>query len=275
MESRIDYIKYSEFPEYLVQDIAFRLGSFSTAIILIDSRGPHLIGSGTFIRVGQHRGVLTADHVTDIIPESAQLGFTLTTAEHYYAVDGTQIRPVTIARGDDAELGPDLSFIILSDSVADTVEAYKVFYSIEKRRDKLLSEKPDDEDYPLFLFGFPQECMKIENPETGFPVVLNFWGYAFATSVHERKSIGGHDLIDVGVDYSQQSDTQQDFSGISGGGLWKITSFKNEQGKLSPTEFILSGVTFYQTEIRDRFRTIRCNGTRTIYEGLNQETISS
>src|SRR3972149_6597897 len=97
-------IPISELPEPLLAQITAVLHSFSTALIKIfrNARGReegNLIGSGTFVSVGNIYGVLTAHHVTELLERNDLLGLILVPEDHRNVIPVEHISMVKIARG--------------------------------------------------------------------------------------------------------------------------------------------------------------------------------
>lgn len=60
----------------------------------------------------------------------------------------------------------------------------------------------------------------------------------------------------------------KNFGGISGGGLWQILLKDSSVDKFEPTCYILSGLAFYQSELKANKRLIRCHGRQSIYKNV-------
>jgi hypothetical protein len=55
---------------------------------------------------------------------------------------------------------------------------------------------------------------------------------------------------------------------VSGGGLWQVLLRKSQEGKLEVSDYILSGVAFYQSPLMEGSRSIRCHGRQSIYKNV-------
>ncbi len=260
----------SEMPDSLLAHAAQRTGWYSTTVIKVnppDVPPEEVIqaGSGTFVRIGEVFGILTAHHVAELFDGSWHLGIVLTTEAHRHAIMPELFDVMHIARGDIDSDGPDISFIRIYPPHIGVIRAHKTFYNLEAYRKAMLTEPPPTETGAWFMWGVPSEKSSWDEPEGGFEGVAFFLSICGATAVEQEFSRGEFDYLDMAVEYTPSSDVVRDFRGYSGGGIWHALLAQGADGGIDDYEYILSGVTFYQSAIEDDFRTIRCHGPNSIY----------
>jgi hypothetical protein len=74
-------------------------------------------------------------------------------------------------------------------------------------------------------------------------------------------------LCDVGVDYSADDDLPKSFGGLSGGGLWHLAVREHQEtGKLVHDSPMFAGVVFYQEQISETRKILRCHLTNSVYK---------
>ena len=268
-------MKLGEMPGYLKEDIGRRLHWYSTPLIEAppetrEEIEPRQLGSGTFISLEGTHGILTAQHVSKRLPEKGYLGLMLEKGkEGRFRINVEELRILDIATPVEESQGPDLSFIRLPDTYVGEIEAReKLFYQLSQHRDAVLDHPFDLDIGAWWVCGVPHEKTEAEESQAGFPGLLHFQSVCFAGGPIRDWSRGGYDYIDFEVDYAGDTDPFGSFSGYSGGGLWQVPIRELEGGTLEPKKVILSGVAFYQTDIKDQKRSIRCHGRRSVYRNV-------
>lgn len=260
----------SEMPDALLAHASQRTGWYSTTLIKVrpPTHPPEeaiQAGSGTFVRIGEIFGVLTAHHVAELFDGSWHLGIVLVPEVHRHSIRPELLDVVHIARGEEGADGPDLSFIRIYPPHIGTIRAYKSFYDLNAFRQSLLKNPPPSSTGAWFIWGVPKEKTSWEQPEGGFDAVTSFYSICGATAVENEFKREGFDYVDVAVEYTGASEVVRDYRGYSGGGLWHALLAEAADGGIDDYEYILSGVTFYQSAIENDFRTIRCHGLQSIY----------
>jgi hypothetical protein len=261
----------SEMPDALLAHASQRTGWYSTTLIKVSPPNDPLeeviqAGSGTLVRLGEVFGVLTAHHVAELFDGSWHLGLVLRPETHRHAIMPELFDVVPIARGEFDSEGPDISFIRIYPPHVGVIRAYKSFYNLEAYRNAMLSNPPAPETGAWFIWGVPSEKTSWDEPEGGFQGVIFFQGDCGATAVDKQFSVGEFDYLDMAVEYTQTADIVRSFKGYSGGGIWHALLAQDADGGIDDYEYILSGVTFYQSAIEDNFRTIRGHGPNSIYD---------
>jgi hypothetical protein len=273
-------ISISQIPESLYKRTSDVVNSFSTGLIQIAHRNQGqvnatLMGSGTFVSIQGSYGILTAHHVTELLENGDSLGLILIPNAHRIIIDFQYFQVIKIVRGSVESEGPDLSFISLPVSKASEIKPYKTFYNLSADREMMLKDPPDVRDGIWYICGIPNERTSDAGPELGFEEVISFEGICGATGVDREYSYGGYDYIEVGVEYAQGLDVPHTFGGVSGGGLWQVPFRKLPDGTFEPVNYYLSGVIFYQSDLIDGKRFIRCHGRKSIYFNAYEKIINA
>ncbi len=269
----------SEMPDSLLAHASQRIGWYSTILLKVrpPTDPPEQViqaGSGTFVRLGDVFGILTAHHVAELFDGSWHLGLLLTEEAHRHAIMPQLFDVVPIARGAVGAEGPDISFIRIYDPHIGVIRAHKSFYNLEAFRQPMLENPPPTETGAWFMWGVPEEKSSWDEPQGGFEGVAFFHSICGATAVEQEFVREDFDYLDMAVEYTPTADVIRDFRGYSGGGMWHALLAEAADGGIDDYEYILSGVTFYQSAIEDDFRTIRCHGPNSIYD-IAYEAIQS
>lgn len=271
MLNQDDFLKITDLPTKVLEEVTQVIHSYSTGLVKIsvdqnDNEIANLIGSGTFIVAGNVAGILTADHVVNMLGDSVSLGLTLREQEHKYEVKAIYLDIRRIARGVDESEGPDLAFIALPSSKLGAIRATKSFYNIERNRDRMLTAPPEFDLGIWALFGVPDIHTTNEPSKRGFGALKGFHGLCGFGFVRGSYSVGNYDFLDFKVKYDSSPSIPNTFGGVSGGGVWQIPLLRTPNGKIEPKEYILSGVAFYQSKRSGLFRDIKCHARQSIYD---------
>ena len=93
---------------------------------------PCLAGSGTLVKLGSIRAILTAAHVLSNLPRSGPVGLILysrnSTRVHQFDLNMETVRQIQIGKGPVDSDGPDLALAILPFPKVGSIEAVKSFY---------------------------------------------------------------------------------------------------------------------------------------------------
>jgi len=271
LNSTRKWIRVKDLPIELIAQISRVLHLYSTALIKITStplegEKASLIGSGTLISVDDVYGILTAQHVVDLIDKSCKLGMILIEGVHRFDVEEEHLLIIEIAKPKAQEYGPDLAFICLPISKVAEMKAYKSFLDLSVDREELLSATPDLHDGVWFLCGVPDEWTMPDQSEKGFEKISSFSGLCGAGGVTDEYDIEGYDYIDALIEYVDETTLPKSFGGISGGGLWQVILKESSDKKLEPDRYLFYGVPFYQSSIVERKRQIRCHSRNSVYQ---------
>ena len=260
-----------DLPRNLIADISQQLHWYSTGLIKIfqDNRNSeiaNLIGSGTFVYIEGVHGILTAQHVSALISDSCDIGLTLSASEQKHTIDSKYLKIIEVAKPLNPSEGPDISFIVLPPSDLGTIKAFKSFHNLTQKRKAILNKFPEISLGIWFICGIPDEATRIENSEKGFDYLKAFHGFCGAAGVARPTVRGDYDYLEVDVQCGESSEGPVSYGGVRGGGLWQITLIQDKNGAIQPKDYILSGLAFYQSDLKNEARFIRCHGRHSIYK---------
>lgn len=271
--SVMDALRLYELPRDLIEEISKDLSDFLIGFVRLHDTGSEehaeLGGSGTLVQIEETYGILTAHHVLEGLPKTADIGLILaTTFEaqlHRKTIKAEVLRRIEIARGANDSEGPDLGFLILPPAEVESLKAIKTFYNLSKRRDKILAKPASLDEGIWFLCGFAAELTSDEPPEAGYGTVKGFRGLIGAGGVTKEYILGDFDYFDFEARYGGIHEPPESFGGFSGGGLWQVPLIRDQNGRLRAKERIMSGVAFYETGRSDNRNIIRCHARRSVY----------
>jgi hypothetical protein len=270
-------LKISDLPNSIIEEISNIIHAFSAPLIKVslDRFGKEtisLIGSGTFITVGDAAGILTAEHVVKLLDDSSFLGpakflgLPIRRHEHRYVIEREYLRIHRIARGTVDSEGPDLAFIGIPSAELGTIKAVKSFYNLQQNRDRMLSSPPELTLGVWAICGWPDIQTRSEKPSQNFYDIKGFHSLCGFGGIGCIYVVGEYDYLDFDVEYDCSSDIPESFGGVSGGGIWQVPLVQMPNGEMKPQEYLLSGVAFYQTKKSGLHRSIKCHARKSVYE---------
>jgi len=228
-----------------------------------------LAGSGTLVDLNGTCGILTACHVLRHLSDK-DIGLVLPTQfeprRHALTVESKDVQRLKIAFGTNGADGPDLGVLVLPPPVVSWIKAWKSFYTLSLRRERMLHSPPGLDHGLWYLSGFAGELTDEMPPEGGYTKVKVFRGECASVPVEREFSSGEFDYLECEVGYGGQDEPPESLGGYSGAGLWQVPLKETPGGKLEPEAFLLSGVAFHQSERSNDRRIIRCHGRRSVYE---------
>jgi hypothetical protein len=263
----------TDIPKPVIERASRLIGKYSTSLIMGET-GPsgkasaQLIGSGTFVRVGDIWGIVTAQHVSERLRQAAGLGLILIEEEHSFWIERQFISILQLADSVVAGVEPDLAFIRLPSTEVSKIKTYKSFWNLTADRSKLLNNAPSLNAAPWFVCGVIGERTTTEPSTAGFEQVQAFRGQCGVGGANQEYEKDGYDYIDLDVDYDDTEDLPKSFGGISGGGAWQVILSGPTVERLEPESYLYRGVPIWQSELRDRHRTVTCHGRKSIYGSL-------
>ena len=269
MADAYDFIKLTNIPMNLFESVTQHIINYCIGMVRIDEdeRGEDavLIGSGTLTDFMGKKCILTAQHVIDALPKEGNIGFIISEKLHKYVLDARSLSMVKIGKGENDLIGPDLGIIVLPQTLIGDIKAYKSFYSIGKFRDRMLNSPLENDMGVWCISGIPDIETKVVDPRPGFDHVKAFLEFCGFGGIGNQYKYREYDYFDFEVQYSDRTDSPISFGGVSGGGLWQIILAEKENSELIMKEAILSGVAFYQTELSENKRIIKCHGRNSIF----------
>ncbi len=255
----------------LIEEIGHRIDLYSTALLRLktvadDPQDDRFIGSGTFVSVDGQFGVLTAQHVAAELTPPCALGLIIRHELQRFLIDCNHLTICEIASPDPISLQPDMAFIGIHPPDLGTIKATKLFLNISAERETVLNKLLPLNAAPWFIWGVAAEFNTKEPPEGGYQRIVGLHGACSATAATLEMRDGEHDYIDVAVEYDKGFDIPRTFGGYSGGGIWQVTIRESANEPPAPVDFFFSGVTIYQSEVKEQKRFLHCHGRRSIYE---------
>jgi hypothetical protein len=229
-------------------------------------------GSGTLVSIGDVRGILTASHVLENLPNRGQVGIVEFLAEtvHYRkrVIEMADAKKITIGGEACAPHGPDLGFLRLPRESVGWFTGLNSFYNLKKHRNDATEDNPPTPNFMHAVIGLVEERTKPlpeERPgerRKGFGAVFSD-GNIVST---DRKN--EFDLIEFSPKRYSDTVLPSDFEGTSGGALWRVF-FEIDQDQPKVVGSRLWGVPFHQSgPSNDGSRTITCHAISGVYGAL-------
>ncbi len=255
-----------------LEQISLPIQSWSVSLIGInhDQAGNQLMslcGSGTLIKINSIFGILTANHVLELLQENYEsLGLLLIEGRHCFNQPLQYFTLEKIAVPIIEDEGPDLGFIRTPIEIAREIMPYKGFFDLSSDREFLLNQPPVLNDGIWYVSGTPDEYTSRDISAKRPAIKLRpFCWVCEAIRIYKKEA---YDYIETEVYYNQGEKLPSSFGGISGGGLWQVLVEKKSEEELISKRYLFSGVVFYQSSISDDRRVIKCHGRESIYTKL-------
>ena len=268
--SNVEEILIGELPPALLKAIMSDLIMYSVGFVSL-GKTPYgtdaiLLGSGTLVKVGVTHAVLTAHHVLEVLPRIGRLSLILSQSSQPYTFNTQGLEYLKIDRGTKDSDGPDIGAVVLAPNIAASIQAKKVFYNLEIRRDRLLKTPPHLRDGVWFVNGFIDEETTTRRGIEGYDLIKGFYNLSAAGGPECAVSIGDHDYFSFPVSYASRSIAPKSFGGMSGGGLWQVPLTRDKNGNLCHESALLSGVVFYQECDSEGALGVKCHGRISVYQ---------
>jgi len=259
-------VRLRHVPPDLFDEATRIVASYSVALV----RDDRLIGSGTLVEIDGRRGILTAHHVASLInfrDATGSLGICIADFAHNFQIKSSFLTHYPIGIPKCEAYGPDLSFIEIPVSPElSEISAKKSFYSLTVRSVEKVKGAASNFGFWLAA-GCPDELVHGDEPTNDFSHVIAMPGIGACTGIERRRRKSGFDYFDVGVDYGGESESVNNFGGMSGGGVWRFDLIQGNEAN-SPIRLgkpYLCGVVLWQSGIKRRHRVLRAHGHNSIY----------
>jgi hypothetical protein len=143
----------------------------------------------------------------------------------------------------------------------------KSFVNLSQRRDRMLDNPPALDDGLWFVQGFLAYRTQDRGAMQGYRRVKEFRAQTSAGWAESAPGAEPYDYLAFPVSHGEGSAAPDDYRGTSGGGLWQVLgNLSASTGQLTATDYLLSGVAFYQDCIGGKPSAVRCHGRKSIYE---------
>lgn len=233
----------------------------------IDVSGdPTSLGSGTLIRFGRAKGILTCAHVLEANLARHESGILLFPAREN-AVQMMRVKRaelmdhVYFRGGPWNDIGPDLAFIRLPENVMSSIEGMASSVDGDQQIAQILAAPPEQSVIANVVFGVVAEhtgattAVHHRLSTTPFRALLTLGDIVNVREAHRLDLFRFRPL--------PSDDLPKSFAGTSGAGLWQL--YFGLDGQLIQSRLI--GVVFYEDEIDGRLQIIG-HGQRSIYQAL-------
>jgi hypothetical protein len=245
----------------LRQAIVERIGSSTVALFALlnspEGEVLKLAGTGTLFAKRNVRFILTATHVWErVLKTSERFGINLIeNIDHSFWIDPKTVAAQSLPNPTWGEWGPDLTLLRIPSEHLGSIDARKLFY--DPRIDGTAAFTLKDEHIRVWLLmGTPEARGHFQQSHA--TVEIN--GRFIPDAKYQERN--GLDYYDLTVDTSIVGPSQS-FGGVSGGGLWRVLLYYSPEGKINWVQS-LEGVAFYQGDLQNGHRTIRCHGPKSI-----------
>ena len=264
-----EYIKkpIKNLPDYFVNEIYERVRLYSVTMLMAKtSEDDDVIPcAGTLCHFKSVAGILTAGHVWQEAKEHNLL--LILTGRGPIQLKTKDIVPIVpdpkaIFPNTDAKI-PDIAFLQIDIENKRRIEANgKVFYSIEKRANQLSSYDDLSIGYWL-IFGNPDALINRDSHRAG--------SFIYGTDIEKCVEVGTWDYLIVNLNTPDNPKVPEDFSGVSGGGIWRIKWVYDTNDEVYKVldisnDCTFSGICFYQTGGKDS--QLIAQGPRSIYSKI-------
>jgi hypothetical protein len=278
----MEAVRLSDIPQELLESISKQLSNYAVGFVrpeeTTSSADLALLGSGTFVEINGVHGILTAHHVIEAFPNKGEIGLVLAPnlpTLHNPRIYIDFLTPVKVARGKVASEGPDLGIIVLPSVNLGSIKALKSFYNLGLRRRQVLSNPPANDMGMWFLCGFIDEFTIEDAPAKKYDRVKGFYCRCGPVlGVSKAYSVDGYDYFEFEVPYNEEHKFPKSYGGMSGGGVWQVELIRTPEGALAANALILSGVAFYESDVLDKKRSIKCHGRQSLYQAAVEAILS-
>jgi len=220
-------------------------------------------GTGTFARLGNIAGILTAGHVIEHLPK-AKVGLvrfpSVAPTLQNFRLDMRHTGRIVLWNGREGD-APDLGFIRIPDLDAKALEAQgSVFYNLDRPRNFDRSKPNHLMSKAYAIVGVVAEWAEDLPgwlPSTKKKIVGGLFGTARIVQEFNENGTG---LVEVEIDYSSGPKIPASYEGVSGGALWELHVELDGEEIVSVNKK-LYGVAFRQS---DDCRRIVCTGMSSI-----------
>ena len=147
-----------------------------------------------------------------------------------------------------------------------TIKAHKSFLNLTQQKQTFAECPPVIEKGLWAVTGMVGESTEVQSNPEARTVTCHIHGEAFISAVQRTHEHNGYDYFDIGANL-QLPGAPSSFVGVSGGGLWQINLSMAKSGTISwDGKRYFRGVAFWESEITDGHRMIRCHGPKSIFE---------
>jgi hypothetical protein len=230
----------------------------STVALLAISNYPEqleLAGTGTLVSIDGVQFILTAAHVWEkVLKNSDHIGIALKPDwRHRFGIKRSDIAVFSLPKPEEwNEWGPDLALLLIPADRVGSIAACKTFWNLTMP-DRKIDRKVLAVDV---LMGTPAALGNITGASADLQISGMFLG---PEKVCDKN---GLDYLDYQMELVLPPD--HSFGGVSGGGVWIVYLYYSSETNNIDWTICLHGVAFYELEIVNGRRPIRCHGPESI-----------
>lgn len=257
-------------------DYEYELANFTVGLCKLnyDGKEPTAtpVGTASLVQIGSLRGLLTAAHVLEILPDCGQISVVRFPRKG----DQRQTQKIEMSLAEKVKLsgekfgpeGPDLGFLKLPPVNVSNLQATNSFLNLEKSDDEILDINNSVSDHVDVVLGVVEEWTERhagERPTERVVVLQMLAGYGDIIKTTEKNDFDFYTFL---ASYDDDFRKPDSYGGVSGGGLWRIFVQKNEDGDREVLSRSLIGLAFYEEHGDNGCHTIVCHGVKSIYRQL-------
>lgn len=259
-------IKLKDIPENVHAELLSRLQHYMTCLFIVDVKGRSVTacGSGTLVKSKEEHGILTAAHVVHALQKKDQTALFLQSGAGPLLFDKGALEYVKCEDVNYDGAGPDIGYIRLPLATVGAIKAVKNFVNLDIHSEKLDEAELSTNEGVWCSTGFPEVWG--DQKMDGEVIRSQVYGFVGVGTAQNLEKIDRHDYFLAGVDISDDGSLPDDYKGMSGGGVWQVTLVNKRDTGISVGDFYFRGVVFYQSDIEENERFIKCHGRKSIYE---------
>jgi len=241
--------------------------------------GDDLIGSATLVSVGEHHGLLTADHVWKAILEKEErehaghICLVFSKSAHRFEVPLDGISPVVVGEYSDSHAfeGPDITFLRLGDvTKLGELKAKKSFSPISLDALALFKAIPHDRCYWV-IWGAPGELSLKGTNDLG-EGLNRITHFVMPAEFGGIEDAGEYDYCTVEIPYGKEN-YPTTYGGVSGGGAWITYGVSEDpQGQMisGPRRLLLVGLAYFQRRKSEGVMELKLHGPKSIHKRVTE-----
>lgn len=264
-------MRVADIPQSILDRVEDGLRHYFVPVLALSEQAAEpslkLVGSGTLVEINGLRGILTAAHVWEATRRAANIHLPLTMGRSSFAIPRDLISPRTLRDANEPEWGPDLALLEISQPYLSTIAAHKSFLNLSQQERRLPDHPPKIEKGLWVVMGMVEEFSDVDARSAEMTVGAHVQCRAFFSLIQETHDRQGFDYLDVSAKL-ELPDVPSSFGGVSGGGLWQVDLSTARPG--GPPSWDgkrhFRGVAFWQSDVSDARRAIRCHGPQSIFK---------
>jgi len=265
-----------------IENIARIVADYTVSFLKLEQRNgtEHVVpaGSGTLIKFGQIYGVLTAGHVLKGLPDSGDVAISLyprnTAKLQKQTITMNHATKLIVGDGGANSNDLDIGFLRLTSPNIGNLNATNSFLNFSMGREKYIRADPPAKPYFHAVLGAVGEWLTELNPNQPNTILLGnelLFGDGEIVREYEEKNL---DFYDFNISFGDGVQPPSSYGGVSGGGLWQISLWKDEARDKSPiSDLTLLGLAYYQNVSSDGRLFIKCHGQKCVYEILYEKML--